>query len=65
MSATLSIINLGTKTAYSHTGDINNLAKAIASVAFRDETLAEAITRAAIEIDLKKQVDEQLISMTQ
>lgn len=65
MPATLSIIRIGKKHMYTYTGDLNAIAEAITSCALRDEILAEAITRAAVEIDIKKQVGEQLIQMTQ
>lgn len=46
-------------------GDETDLSRMFTFAGLNDETIAEAITRAAIEIDIKKQVDRELIQMTQ
>lgn len=65
MSATLSIIQINRNHMYAFTGNVNELSQALTSIALRDDTIAEAITRAAVEVDLKRQVGQQLIEMTQ
>lgn len=64
MCATLTIIRNGSKCVVSYTGDTKSLAEAITSVALRDETIAEAVTRAAVEVDIQRQTSRELIYMT-
>lgn len=65
MTSTLSIIQINNKTMYTFNGSTKDLASVLTSIALRNEIIAEAITRAAVEIDIKKQVDHRLIEMTQ
>lgn len=65
MSASLSIIRLGNKCMLSYMGDLNDIAHALTQCALRNDDIAEAVTRAAVEVELKKQVDQKLIRMTQ
>lgn len=64
MSASLSIIKVGSKFMISYTGDVNEVSDAITACALRDETIAEAVTRAAVEVDIHRQTTRELISMT-
>lgn len=64
MNATLMIIRLGSKNAFSRSGDLEELTKAITEAALRDETIAEAVTRAAVDVDIQRQTALELISMT-
>lgn len=65
MSATLSIIRLGSKCMINYTGDLKSLSEALTGCALRDEVIAEAITRAAVEVDIHRQTTRELIHMTQ
>lgn len=55
MSSSVSIIHSGRKTAYLYTGDLNDLTSVLTKVAIQDDFFAEAITRAAIDLDIRKQ----------
>lgn len=65
MSASLSIIRIGNKCMFTYMGNLNDIANALTQCALRDDDMAEAVTRAAVEVELKKQVDQDLIRMTQ
>lgn len=65
MSATLSIIRLGSKCMVTYTGDEKSLSEALTSCALRDEVIAEAVTRAAVEVEIHRQTTSELIYMTQ
>jgi hypothetical protein len=64
MSATLSIIRLGSKCMTTYTGNEKSLGEALTACALRDEVIAEAVTRAAVEVELHRQTTRELISMT-
>lgn len=51
---TLSIIKLGNKCAYSHTGEETEITRMLTLCAFQDELLAQAITQSAMNISLKR-----------
>ena len=64
MSASLSIIRLDSKCMITYLGDEKSLAEALTGCALRDEVIAEAITRAAVEVDIHRQTTRELIHMT-
>lgn len=64
MSATLSIIKFGNKTMFTYNGDEKTLGEALTACALRDETIAEVVTRAAVEVELHRQTTRELIHMT-
>jgi len=51
---TLSIIKLGNKCAYTHTGEENEITGMLTQCALRDELLAQAITQSALHISQKR-----------
>lgn len=51
---TLSIINLGNKYAYTHTGEETEITWMLTQCALRDELLAQAITQSALNISQKR-----------
>lgn len=63
MSASISIIKMGDKLVFAFLGNENEMAEALTSAAFRNEKLSGAVTHAAIEIELKRSLDETLIKM--
>lgn len=65
MSASITIIRFGTKCLVTYSGTEKELAEAFTASALRDEVISEAITRAAVEIELQRQTTQALIQMTQ
>ena len=51
---TLSIIKLGNKCAYSHTGEEPEITRMLTLCAFQDELLAQSITQSAMNISQKR-----------
>lgn len=64
MSATLTIIKLGTKCMISYIGTETELAEALTGCALRDEVIAKAVAITAEEVDKQQQTSRELIYMT-